>query len=301
MENDKMSTVTRKIETTVENGNYIATVTLAVDIDGEETYYLIDEVYPVGWTITEASNYGSYVSDPGHIKWVVIMGAHSMEYKYTMTMTDPPESNVFHGKYMVEGDKVEQSILGKSVLEVLDGVVTDIKAYELVADDAKSTCYFANIDAKLALDNFIAKSKIVAGLVDPEHKEQRYAMHDADMARDMAIEKCSQIVNYGIIAVAAAEEAMTAAVSNREVLHATYLVNRTKKYATDTVNITLTLGAEIDKYENLTLIRRRAVRAAIVINLQKEREARATGDKEAMDAAIIAKKKAQAEIIELYK
>ena len=115
-----MSNVTRKITV---NGEKID-VELKVNHD-EGTYYVIDEIYPPGMKVLSASDGGSYVADPGHIKWVVIQGAQAMTYFYTLEAGTAADNN-FAGLYMFEGDVVEQQILGDSAVTI-DGeaVVTE--------------------------------------------------------------------------------------------------------------------------------------------------------------------------------
>jgi hypothetical protein len=162
------------------------------------------------------------------------------------------------------------------------------------------TSYLANIDGQTALDNFVTKSRDVENLIDPLHETQRHTEHEADWSRDVAIETCKYIVEYGILAVTASSSAMAEAVTNREVLHATGLVKRSKEYSENAVRIVMTLGNEIERYMMIDSIQKRTLRAEIVIQLQKEQEARMAGNMEAVEDAIAAKDAALTKLIELY-
>jgi len=278
----------------------VAHIELAVEINEGETYYLIDEVIPEGWNVISASDGGSYEAFPGHIRWVVIQNAYDYIYSYELEIPTGVGRGVFHGLYMGEGDKVEQPIMGESVINVENGSVQVTKAHERIADDAVRTSYLANIDAQDALDNFVRLSRKVEGLTDPTHEQERYNQHDADMARDNAIVMCKYIVEYGIVGVEAAEEAMTVASTNREILHATGLVAKAKGCVKDSNMTVQLLAIEIEKYKHIDAIQKRTLRAEIVIQLQKEREARAINDVEVMKKAIALKEAALAKLIELY-
>lgn len=57
-------------------------VSLNVDVTGSDTFYIIDEMFPAGWNVTNPGS-GSAL-DPGHIKWAVISGAVDTQYTYTI-------------------------------------------------------------------------------------------------------------------------------------------------------------------------------------------------------------------------
>ena len=278
----------------------VAHIELNVEINEGETYYLIDEVIPEGWNVLSASDGGSYEAFPGHIRWVVIQNACDKIYSYKLEIPDDVGRGVFHGLYMGEGDKVEQPITGESVINVGNGSVQVTKAHERIADDAVRTSYLANMDAKAALDSFVRLSRKVEGLTDPTHEQVRYSQYDADTARDNAIIACKYIVEYGILGMEAAKDAMSVASTNREILHATGLVAKAKKYAEESTMTAQLLAIEIEKYKHIDAIQKRTLRAEIVIQLQKEREARDINDVESMKKAMAAKEAALAKLIELY-
>ncbi|MFC1686809.1 hypothetical protein ACFL0E_00435 [Nanoarchaeota archaeon] len=93
-------------------------VTLTVDTTGE-TFYAINEQYPVGWTIKSGEEGGGDTSEAGHIKWVVISGASDIVYSYVVTVPCSDLGNYnFNGKYMFEGDTVETEIVGSNNVAV---------------------------------------------------------------------------------------------------------------------------------------------------------------------------------------
>ena len=98
-------------------------VELRVDITDSSTHYVIDEVYPYGWKVTGASDDGSYVAHPGHIKWVVIEGAVDKEYYYEVEAPVQTTDGFynFSGDYMFETDSWTVMIAGDSAIQVKNG------------------------------------------------------------------------------------------------------------------------------------------------------------------------------------
>lgn len=75
------STITRVMPSSVVQCSQV-NISLNVDVTGTDTFYIIDEIFPVRWNVTNSGS-GSAL-DPGHIKWVVISGAVDTQYNYTL-------------------------------------------------------------------------------------------------------------------------------------------------------------------------------------------------------------------------
>lgn len=109
------TTVTRSFSTATPTVGAALTVTLAVNLVAPDSYYAIDEVVPAGWVI---SNPGTGdTSQAGHIKWVVIMGAASTNYSYTVTVPGVATGvYTFAGSYGTDSIIPEVSILGPTTV-----------------------------------------------------------------------------------------------------------------------------------------------------------------------------------------
>lgn len=91
-------------------------VALTVNVTGGETFYLIDELVPAGWTVKDAGT-GS-AEHQGHIKWVVIQGAENTTYSYVLTAPQQEGDAAFEGTYMFEGMAAEAQIGGQKLVNV---------------------------------------------------------------------------------------------------------------------------------------------------------------------------------------
>jgi hypothetical protein len=110
------STVSREFGSdTVLPGEDLA-VTLRVSIDGDETFYIIDELVPEGWTIKEPGTGSS--EHAGHLKWIVIQDAGNGDYSYILTAPATEGTTVFDGSYIIEGMLGEGKITGQSQVSV---------------------------------------------------------------------------------------------------------------------------------------------------------------------------------------
>jgi len=89
------------------------TVTLFVSLDNE-TFYLLDEIVPGGWTVIDAGS-GS-IEQQGHVKWVVIQNAASATYSYTVKAPSSEGTASFSGKYLFEGGSETEIAGAKTML-----------------------------------------------------------------------------------------------------------------------------------------------------------------------------------------
>ena len=111
------STVTRSFSDSTPEQCSELTISLTVDINEGETYYAIDEHVPSGWVISDPGT--GDTSQPGHIKWVILMSAVDTIYTYNVTVPcDALGIYSFGGIYMFENDTSEQTILGETDVDV---------------------------------------------------------------------------------------------------------------------------------------------------------------------------------------
>src|SRR3990167_6254673 len=78
------TTVTRSFSDSTIDKNTEITVTLTVDATSDDTYYLIDEEYPSGMTLSSVSGNGDSASSAGHIYWTVLQDATDVTYTYKL-------------------------------------------------------------------------------------------------------------------------------------------------------------------------------------------------------------------------
>jgi len=109
------STITRSVDSATVAPGADVKVTLTVDITGGETFYVIDEIFPSGWTVKDAGT-GS-TGQAGHLKWVVIQDAKNTTYDYVLTVPATVGTETFSGTYMFEGMASEAQIQGIQGIE----------------------------------------------------------------------------------------------------------------------------------------------------------------------------------------
>ena len=111
------STVTRVIANDSVYYSDIVQVTLNVNIDNGASFYIIDEVLPSsGWTIINSGT--GDTSTPGHLKWVVISGASSTSYTYTVRAPSVSGVHQFSGEYIFEFMANTAPIAGETQVSV---------------------------------------------------------------------------------------------------------------------------------------------------------------------------------------
>ncbi len=108
------SDVSRTIPSGEQAPNTDIEIMLTVTLDSGETYYSIDEVIPDGLTIMDAGT--GDTTETGHIKWVVIQGATSTTYTYTVQGTDGTYN--INGIYQIEGMTTPDAIQDNSILQI---------------------------------------------------------------------------------------------------------------------------------------------------------------------------------------
>ena len=111
------SSVDRTFAKTAVAPGETVTVTLGVAITGGETFYLIDDLVPSGWTVV-SSDTGDF-TDPGHVKWAVIQNAVNTSYTYHVRAPETAGRYAFSGKYMFERMTAEGQIGGQQDITVI--------------------------------------------------------------------------------------------------------------------------------------------------------------------------------------
>ena len=117
------STVNRSFSSPNPVAGSTLTVSLAVDVTVPDSFYIIDEVFPTGWTV---SNPGSGdTTQAGHIKWAVITGATSTTLNYDIDVPAAAAGiNVFSGEFALDSTPIPVPILGQTEVNVSAPVAT---------------------------------------------------------------------------------------------------------------------------------------------------------------------------------
>ena len=128
------SSVTRSFSKTTLTPGESFSVTLNVAVSGGDTYYLIDEILPSTlWTIT--NNGGGDTTQSGHLKWIVITGATSTSYVYTLTAPTTPGIYSFSGTYGFD-DLIVHNIAGTNQVIISSGSSPQILINEFESNPA---------------------------------------------------------------------------------------------------------------------------------------------------------------------
>ena len=288
-----MSTVSRTINI---DGNKV-NVTLAVEITEGETYYLIDEKYPVDFDYIESSNGGFNLEGSNTIKWVVIAGAQDMEYTYTIEIPEGVDvTNTFNGTYMFEGDVTEKTILGKATVSVENNVVGIHEAKEAGVRKALRDSGLANRDAQEKVDDFEICVEIVAeNSTQAADDSFRFDEHNGDWAQHEATEYCDYMMHTSVRSQATVDEYLTLDVPTKDMF-----ANQMRKNGAEAVKINIRLQKLIAEYNSLYWIAIRAVKMEINRHLQAEEEARNFFDIEGEIKATTAKKAAQKKAVDMH-
>jgi len=131
------STVTRSFSDNTPDQCSKLTVALAVDINEGETYYVIDEHVPSGCVILDSGT--GDTTQPGHIKWVILMSAVDTVYTYNVTIPcNASGIYSFDGAYMFENDTEEQTILGETNVDVQEEM--ESKVIRSFSDSTPDQC-----------------------------------------------------------------------------------------------------------------------------------------------------------------
>ena len=120
------STVSRSFSSTSVEPGADLTVTLTVEVTGNESYYAIDELVPEGWIVKDSGS-GS-AEHQGHIKWVAIDNAENTTNTYTLTAPNQIETAIFNGTYMFEGMGQEAEIAGAKQANVIQEIPLPVPA-----------------------------------------------------------------------------------------------------------------------------------------------------------------------------
>ncbi len=111
------STVTRSFSALTPVACSSLTVSLDVSVALPDTFYIIDEVIPQGWTIANPGT--GDTTQAGHIKWAVLSGAASAVNQYTVTVPcTATGANAFSGEYGFDSNPAPVTILGPASVSV---------------------------------------------------------------------------------------------------------------------------------------------------------------------------------------
>jgi len=130
------SSVTRSFSSANPEVCSALNVTLDVTVDGGDTFYIIDEIFPAGWNIINPTT--GNTSHSGHIKWAVASGASSTQYSYLInTSCVTLGIHNFTGEYAFD-DTILYNISGTNSVNVRD---TQIPVITLVGSSSVSVEY----------------------------------------------------------------------------------------------------------------------------------------------------------------
>ena len=111
------ASVTRSVTPSVVAPGGTATVTFTVDVSGaQEDFYAIDDMYPSGWTVTNAGE-GS-IEHSGHWKYIIIQEATNTMLSYTIQAPTQEGTSFFTGEYMFGGMESAVGIHGQDTVTV---------------------------------------------------------------------------------------------------------------------------------------------------------------------------------------
>ena len=116
--NDERSTVSRSFSTRLASKGEIITVSLDVVIRNDDTFYILEEYVPVGWTVINAN--GGQCSPANRLCWVVISNAIDTTYTYTVQAPLSIGSYTFDGVYIFEGFSLGTTTLGNTSVDIVD-------------------------------------------------------------------------------------------------------------------------------------------------------------------------------------
>ena len=91
----------RDISVSTANPGDPVSVTIYIGVLSGDRFFLIDEVIPSGWTVTDKGSFDD--SESGHLKIVVVSGASDTYYTYTLTAPSTTGTHTFSGTYQIEG------------------------------------------------------------------------------------------------------------------------------------------------------------------------------------------------------
>ena len=109
-------TVTRSFnhDPTYASGQVV--VTLTIDVAAGENFYVIDEVFPSGFTVTNTG--GASTLTAGHLKWAVYSGVQDTTLSYTLNVPATTGSYAFSGSYAFQGATATSIIGGDPSLQI---------------------------------------------------------------------------------------------------------------------------------------------------------------------------------------
>ncbi|MFH1787716.1 MAG: hypothetical protein ABH811_02925 [archaeon] len=94
----------------------IIEIKLDVSIQGDETFYAIEEYVPEGFTIIDSG--GGKTFNSNILKWVVIENAKDTTYLYTLKSPSIEGDYTFKGNYMFEGMSDSRVISKNTIITV---------------------------------------------------------------------------------------------------------------------------------------------------------------------------------------
>jgi hypothetical protein len=94
-------------------------ITLSVDVRNKETYFVIEEYLPLGWTVI--SDGGGATNEENKLSWLVfgMFPVSDSNIKYTLRASSLIGEYNFEGIYQFEGMNNEANILGDTTVTII--------------------------------------------------------------------------------------------------------------------------------------------------------------------------------------
>ncbi|MFH1586035.1 MAG: hypothetical protein ABIB79_04665 [archaeon] len=108
--------VIREFSKTAVKLRELITIALYVKIQGDESFYALEEFIPESFKVIDADR--GKTPNPNVLKWAVIENAKSKTYIYVLDAPSQEGEYNFKGQYMFEGMKTPKDILGESRMVV---------------------------------------------------------------------------------------------------------------------------------------------------------------------------------------
>lgn len=114
-------------------------VTLTIAVTAPDSFYIIDEIIPPGWTITNPGT--GDTTQPNHIKWAVLNGATNTTLQYTTSAPNNPNTYNFTGEYGFDSNAQPATILGTTRINVTQPPVKLVFATQPSANTVVGTVF----------------------------------------------------------------------------------------------------------------------------------------------------------------
>lgn len=121
--------------------NQNVTIYLTVNVTNGEQYYLVDEMYPAGFTALSGDPQAS-LQQAFHVKWAIIQGASNTTLFYVLKSPNATGNYTFvGGEYMFENDTLPNTIMGQNTISVIQAPAQVINITSIFAGSTYSKTF----------------------------------------------------------------------------------------------------------------------------------------------------------------